>query len=273
TCRSRRHPARLGPTRTGEDTGPPALRTPHETAPAGPADASRDRTCRPVRAPPTPRADGTPRRTHGKPHRVPLRPPGAAGAPPPDRRHTAPGGTRHASAPPGPGTTPARRPCGRLTGPPLPSGPCLARAPSRRHTAPHPRQATPRPRHTARLSRHTTPGPPPHRARRPRERLAPARTGEDTGPPTLPDASRDRRRPCGRLTRPPCRPSRAPPAPRADGTPPLTHGRPHRGPVTPPGSAVTPPRTTATPPRTAATPPRTAVAIAPFRPALTDARR
>src|SRR5690606_21401810 len=153
---------------------PPALRTPHGTAPA-------------VRSGPRPRPG----------------PPAPAPTPPPPPRPPAPGGTRHASAPPGPGTTPARRPCGRLTGPPLPSGPCLARAPSRRHTAPHPRQATPRPRHTARLSRHTTPGPPPHRARRPRERLAPARTGEGTGPPTLPDASRDRRQPCGRLTRPP----------------------------------------------------------------------
>src|SRR5690606_42081988 len=32
--RARRRPARLGPTRTGDDTGPPALRTPHGTAPA-----------------------------------------------------------------------------------------------------------------------------------------------------------------------------------------------------------------------------------------------
>src|SRR5690606_7070159 len=63
TCRSRRHPARLGPTRTREDTGPPTPRTPHDTTPAVRARP------RPRPEPTAHRAGPTARRTAAPSHR------------------------------------------------------------------------------------------------------------------------------------------------------------------------------------------------------------
>src|SRR5690606_40390433 len=57
-----------------------------------------------------------------------------------------------------------RRPCGRLTGPHLPSGPGPAHAPGRRHATPDLRHTAPRPRRTA---HHPPPPPPAHPAPRP----------------------------------------------------------------------------------------------------------